>query len=349
MNFMNPKISVIIPAYNSECYLEKCLDSIFNQTFQDFEVILVNDGSTDSTRLIGERYTSERSNMMLISQENRGLSCARNAGLDVCHGEYVAFCDSDDYVEPDWLQCFMETKGDGHSYDMVVQGLIIDYDNCEKFVFFPKKTYEGKNIIGAFLTLKSRSIEGFMHNKIYKRCIIEDSHLRFELKLKEDLLFNLKYLSQISSISIIPACCYHYVQHDRDSLIHRRYPADFMHTLLIALRNAAFVLADKYDDTRFKSFAVEDFMLAYSVLLFSMYNKVNGINDRGKRLEYIREYQQIRKNHRDIKIRTGSKAKRLFADYMLLPPKLSDTILFTVVLMKKMRLYINSDIEIDSK
>jgi glycosyltransferase involved in cell wall biosynthesis len=324
---MNPKISVIIPAYNSERYLEKCLDSIFNQTFQDFEVILVNDGSTDSTRLIGERYASARSNMILVSQENRGLSCARNTGLDVCHGEYVAFCDSDDYVEPDWLQCYMETISEDRVCDMVVQGLIIDCDNRAEFVSFPKKTYEGKDIISAFLILKSRSIDGFMHNKIYKRCVIEDNHLRFELKLKEDLLFNLKCLSQISSISIIPSCCYHYVQHDRDSLIHRRYPADFMHTLLIALRNAAFVLADKYDDTRFKSYALEDFMLAYSVLLFSMYNKVNGINDRDKRLEYIREYQQIRKDHCNIKIRMGNKAKRLFARFMMLPPMIADMLM----------------------
>lgn len=329
-NSMNPKISVIIPAYNSERYLEKCLDSIFNQTFQNFEVILVNDGSTDATRLIGERYASDNSNMMLINRENEGVFSARNAALDVCHGEYVAFCDSDDYVEPDWLQCFMNAIGENRVCDMVAQGLIIDYDDHEECVSFPEKTYEGNDIIGAFLTLKSRSIEGFMHNKIYKRRIIEYNRLQFEFKLKEDLLFNLRYLAHVSSIVIIPFCCYHYVQRSTGSLIHRRYPTDYMKKLIMALQNAGLMLADKYGDILFRNSIIENYMLAYSVLLFSMYSKANGINDRGKRLEYIREYQQVRKEHCDIKIRMGSRAKRSFARFMMLPPMITDLTLSSI-------------------
>lgn len=324
---MHPKVSVIIAAYNSEKYIEKCLDSIFNQTFKDFEVIVVNDGSTDQTKNICVRYAAEHNNMVLINQENGGLSNARNSGLNVCQGEYVAFSDSDDYVEINWLQTFMDAIGKEGTYDMIVQGLIINYNNYEEKVSFPEKTYKGRDIINAYTTLKSRSIDGFMHNKIYKKNIINKNNLRFELKLKEDLLFNFKYLYYVSSLVIIPSCCYHYVQHDFQSLIHKRYPAAFMRTLITTVRDTAMALADKYDDDKFRRYIIEDYMLAYSVLLFSMYNKNIGVNNKIERLRYIKEYQQIRKTNHNIKIHMGSNVKRLFAKFMMLPPMLTDYIL----------------------
>lgn len=98
------KITIIIPVYNVEKYLERCLDSVVNQTYKDFRVILVNDGSTDSSGIICDRYAQKYSYFTVIHQENRGISAARNAGLLNATGEYISFIDSDDCVCPDFLE-----------------------------------------------------------------------------------------------------------------------------------------------------------------------------------------------------------------------------------------------------
>ena len=96
-----PKISVIVPVYNVEKYLRKCIESILNQTFREFELILVDDGSTDSSGKICDEYALKDSRIKVIHKENGGASSARNAGLDVAKGEYIGFVDSDDWIEMD--------------------------------------------------------------------------------------------------------------------------------------------------------------------------------------------------------------------------------------------------------
>ena len=114
-----PEISVIIPVYNVEKYLRSCLDSVFNQTFADYEVICVNDGSTDTSLKILQAYQKKDSRMRVISQDNQGLSAARNAGVAAACGTYVYFLDSDDSIHPQTLACLYDliTK---HEADMVV-------------------------------------------------------------------------------------------------------------------------------------------------------------------------------------------------------------------------------------
>ncbi|MBR3628081.1 MAG: glycosyltransferase family 2 protein [Elusimicrobia bacterium] len=99
-----PKISVIVPTYNVEKYLSQCLDSILNQTFKDFECICINDGSTDNSLSILQKYASKDNRIKIINQENKGLSGARNAALKIVTGKYITFVDSDDFVSSDYLE-----------------------------------------------------------------------------------------------------------------------------------------------------------------------------------------------------------------------------------------------------
>ena len=99
-----PKISVIVPVYNVEKYIKKCLDTIISQTFSDIEIICVNDGSTDSSRKILEEYKNKDSRIIIIDKKNGGLSSARNAGMKVAMGEYISFIDSDDWIEETMLE-----------------------------------------------------------------------------------------------------------------------------------------------------------------------------------------------------------------------------------------------------
>ena len=101
-------ISVIVPVYNVEKYLEECLDSIQDQTYSDIEVILVNDGSTDSSKEICKKYCKQDSRFLLINQENQGLSAARNKGVEISTGEYIVFVDSDDIIKTNYLEKLMQ-------------------------------------------------------------------------------------------------------------------------------------------------------------------------------------------------------------------------------------------------
>ena len=100
---MKPAVSIVVPVYNVEAYLEKCLDSLVNQNFDNYEVIIVNDGSTDKSKEIAQRYENKYSNVVLIDQKNKGLGGARNTGIEAVKGEYILFVDSDDYIHPDTL------------------------------------------------------------------------------------------------------------------------------------------------------------------------------------------------------------------------------------------------------
>ena len=324
---MHPKVSVIIAAYNSEKHIEKCLDSIFNQTFKDFEVIVVNDGSTDRTKKVCVRYATEHNNMILVNQENGGIATARNKGLEVCHGDYIAFSDSDDYMEVDWLQHFMDAIDANPECDIAIEGLLVDYNDKINHVPVKAEKYEGDKIIEAYQSLKSLHIEGFLFNKIYNRKIIEENNIRFEYTLKEDLLFNLKYLYYTTSLITISSSCYHYIQHGSQSLIHRRYTANYMKDLITSLYDASIRLSERYPRNGFRKKIIEEYMLSYSVLLFSMYNRTNGITDKAERIRYIQEYQKIRKANRNIKITMGNKTKRLFASFMMMPAIMTDLLL----------------------
>ena len=99
-----PRLSIIVPIYNVEKYLPRCIESILNQTFKDFELILVNDGSTDSSYEILKEYENKYDNFRVINQKNGGLSAAKNAGIKIAKGEYIAFLDSDDYLDKNFLE-----------------------------------------------------------------------------------------------------------------------------------------------------------------------------------------------------------------------------------------------------
>ena len=134
---MAMKISVIVPVYNVEKYLPRCIDSILAQSFTDFELILVDDGSKDSSGKICEAYVTKDDRVKVLHKENGGASTARNAGIEIARGTWICFIDSDDYVLPNYLQGMYErTKGwdEGKTY-MVMTGLKIGRASCRERVY----------------------------------------------------------------------------------------------------------------------------------------------------------------------------------------------------------------------
>lgn len=211
-----PKISIIVPVYNVENYLSKCINSILDQTFSDFELILIDDKSPDKSGKICDDYAKRDNRIMVIHKEtNQGVSAARNDGLDVAKGEYVTFVDSDDWVEPDFLE-YLYGLAVEKSADIVTCTLQYDGDAVK----FGRTlgTYEGiekqKNVsIRAedFSWGKWYSFDGAAC-KLYVRNLIEKNNIRFNLLLSngEDALFYANVMLYSKHCVASTKALYHY-------------------------------------------------------------------------------------------------------------------------------------------
>lgn len=198
-----PKVSLIIPVYNVQDYIEKCLDSVVNQTIDDMEIIIVNDGSKDQSKQKIENYLEKYPKIKYLEKENGGLSDARNYGLKFARGEYVAFLDSDDYVEKNTYE-EMYNLAKKEKSDMV---------ECDFIWEYPNKIRED---IGVLYSSKKEMIEKarvVAWNKLIKREIIEKTNLQFPVGLRyEDVEFFYKMVPYISKVSFVKKCLIHYVQ-----------------------------------------------------------------------------------------------------------------------------------------
>lgn len=205
------KISVIVPVYNTEKYLQRCVDSILAQTFTDFELLLVNDGSTDGSGAICDEYAQKDSRVRVFHKENGGASSARNLGLDNAKGEWITFCDSDDYVYTCWLSNY-EVDNNGQKFDLICQGVecdkkLQDNDNSHVYSFdFAGHIQEG------LLLLFEYNIIGYVWNKCFKREIINSNQLDFclEYNLREDEEFVLRYLNCCETMISVSKVGYYY-------------------------------------------------------------------------------------------------------------------------------------------
>lgn len=192
-----PKISVIVPVYNTEQCLSRCIDSILSQTFTDFELILINDGSTDNSGKICDEYAQKDSRITVIHKGNEGVSTARNKGIDIAQGEWVTFVDSDDFIPIEYLSEFI------FDADLVVCGVKM-WGNIEKNVS-PYNSYINRDKIGMWL---SDNYNGLyitsVYSKMFKLRIISNFKIRFNhnLKLGEDTDFIYRYLSNCNSLRI---------------------------------------------------------------------------------------------------------------------------------------------------
>ena len=207
-----PFFTVIVPIYNVESCLRRCIDSILCQTFGDFELILVDDGSTDECGTICDEYRKTEHRILVIHKENGGLSSARNAGLKKAEGKYVYFCDSDDWIEPNLLErVYEEAK---HDYDSIVFGFEKDADTVRQYVYDETLFEDCHNFDFICNTFLNWKIAWSACTRVYKNKIIKKYHLNFADNRKifaEDLYFSLVYYSHSRNCKVIEDCLYHYV------------------------------------------------------------------------------------------------------------------------------------------
>lgn len=222
---MEPRISIIIPIYNAEKFLPECLDSVLHQDFPPFELLLIDDGSTDDSGAIADRYATKDSRIVVVHQPNTGVSAARNRGLELAQGEYIAFIDADDRVSPTYLSNFIPFES-----DLAIQGISLLYEQSgrtESHGFdrsCSARTDHERGLL--FADAEIHDTTKGPYNKLFKREIIEQHHLRFDLRYSygEDHLFILNYVKQCRSIALIDHIDYYYIQRDTVSLTRKLLP-----------------------------------------------------------------------------------------------------------------------------
>ena len=243
-----PLISVIVPVYNVERYLKKCVDSIVAQTYRNLEIILVDDGSTDRSGEICDELSRTDDRIRVIHKENGGLSSARNAGLDVMSGEFVSFIDSDDFISEDYIKCLHKRISEDGS-DMVISG----YTTCDEDgnslgifssgcnVIIDRKEFWDWVILGNRETVLYGAVEACP--KIYKKAMFHK--LRFPVTLHEDEAILYDVIDRCSSISILDGADYHYTQRT-GSIMHRQYSVARMESSDIFIKRSLRFLSGGY-------------------------------------------------------------------------------------------------------
>lgn len=231
-----PKISVIVPIYRVENYLPQCLDSLLHQTFSDFEVLMVNDGSPDGSAGIAAEYAERDPRFRLINKENGGVATARNTGLNAARGEYIAFVDGDDSVKPEYLSA-LYTAAQESAADVVCCNFQLY--NPKLRVGHPHFLTKRPGIYSAKVMLKCLlhdvTVQSYLWNKLWKRSLFEKNGIRFPLIRFEDMATVLQLFFFSDKVRIIPDVLYNYTQRG-SSIVHTFRPEvenDFLCSFLL--------------------------------------------------------------------------------------------------------------------
>lgn len=274
-----PKISVVVPVYNVEDYLHRCIDSIIEQTFTDFELLLINDGSTDNSGAICDEYAAKDNRIRVFHKKNGGVSSARNLGLDNSIGDWVTFADSDDYTYSCWLENFVY-RINNTNIDLICQGF-----DTNKVTEAGLVDQYGINFLGpvtdAIDLMYKSNILGYCWNKLYRLDIINSYSIRFDerINLKEDELFLFQYAQYCKLTLCIDRVGYYYNVPDWES----KYKISSAQKELIL--KGLFALA--YNIYQDKSALIYKKYL-YSLSEYYFNNVVNNSNDRHLYIKKIR-------------------------------------------------------------
>lgn len=225
---MDKLVSIIVPLYNGEECIERCLSSLIQQTYRNIEVVVINDGSNDSSELVVKKIMYRDNRIRLINKKNGGQSSARNLGLQNIKGDYVCFVDCDDYIEKEMIAEMLE-YGVVNDLDIVISGMIFDYLD-EKYM--QKINFSINNFTKDFSNIADIIYEscenGLLYspcNKLYRTNLIKNNEINFidGIEPIEDIVFNCEYLKNVKSIGVLKKAYYHYIKTDKETTVNRYF------------------------------------------------------------------------------------------------------------------------------
>lgn len=212
---IQPKVSVIIPVYNAAKFLDDCVQSLLKQTLKECEFIFVNDGSTDNSLQIVQQYSLKDERIIVIDQENKGISIARNNGIEIATGAYIGFMDNDDFLKEDMFECLYKATIE-QDLDIVVSKTLLGRDGkfIDKEALFPTDIVYNSSFINSDIIPSLLKVEDLfaVWNKIYKRDLVFSNHVRFPSNraIEEDNMFNIQAFHHSKKVMFIEYGGYYY-------------------------------------------------------------------------------------------------------------------------------------------
>lgn len=284
---MNPLISVIVPIYNVEKYLARCVDSIVNQTYKNLEIILVDDGSPDLCPQMCDDYAEKESRIKVVHKKNGGLSDARNAGMAVATGEYISFIDSDDYVSDDFFECLLDVMNKENSD--IAECSVVKFYEDNRFDEFSDdlsvKTYDTQDAMSALIA--ENPFHQHVWNKLYKTELVKDIPYAVG-KLNEDEFWTYQVFGRANKVARLNKTMYYYFQ--RNSSI---MGVGYNIRRLDALEGKA--NRQKYIENNFPDLSTQAKIDLYGSCMFAYQSVLKFMSgaDKKKALELIRKYRKM--------------------------------------------------------
>lgn len=211
-----PLVSVVVPVYNVEKYIERCVKSILNQSYKNIEIVLVDDGSTDKSSRIIDNIAKNEDNVVVVHKKNSGVSSARNVGIDTSSGDYIMFVDGDDWVEVDYISCFLDVLIDTNSVIAMNTNYFYDNGVC-------KKDFDGIKVLDSDTVAEyiyRGKIFVAVWNKIYSANFLKNHNIRFNENIwfGEGMLFNIDCLAHVRKVAVIGRNLYHQVANPNSAM-----------------------------------------------------------------------------------------------------------------------------------
>ena len=210
------KVSIIVPAYNAEKTIGRCVESVLNQTYRDFELIVLDDGSEDATGAILDEYAKKDSRIRVVHKANSGVSDTRNRGLDLAAGDYLQFLDADDWAAPDATRLFVRAMEDNPECGMVIADFyrVIDDRMDQKGNIDEERLYTREEYADLMMKAPADFYYGVLWNKFFRRGVIEEFGIRMDVNISwsEDFIFNMEYVLHVNQIYALKVPVYYYVK-----------------------------------------------------------------------------------------------------------------------------------------
>lgn len=288
------KVSVVMPVYNVEKFVEKAINSVLNQSYENFELILVNDKSTDKSLEILKKYEEKDSRIKVVDKPvNEGLGYARNSGMEVATGDYIYFIDSDDYVEPNLIEECVKSIEENQS-DVVIFGYSEDQEN--NGVTTEVKEFKTESLIAErdefkkeFCKLYEKTIIHSTCNKFYKLSILRNNHLKFlKVSMCEDVFFNLQFFKVVERVTIIDKIFYHYMKRNIETLIVKYNPQRFEFMCDVHRQVLELVKGYGVDTKENIELLSKIYLRTVIFCIIQLFNKNTNLSKK-KRIEIIRE------------------------------------------------------------
>lgn len=316
-----PKISVIIPVYNVEKYLERCINSVINQELEDIEIICINDGSLDKSGDICNEYSNKDNRIRVIHKNNEGVSIAKNLGVSLARGEYICFIDSDDYIDKDMLS-EMYKLARNNSCQVIISGYkLVPSGEIIRPLYKLNKSMDPIEMISNNSLVHSHNDLCFSWRCLFNLNVIKSNNILFDnnIKIGEDFIFNLKVLSKCNKVYVTEKPFYNYNVANNTSVMRTSYK-EYLEENLIKQYNEKKRLSQElglYDITSYKKDLANYYINNMLPMIFK--NIFNGCEkDKNLAIKRVLNYNMFRESFNEVGFSYKSTNYKEYIAYLIL-------------------------------